>query len=483
MLVPGSATTPPGGLETRFRMRLSALPARPCLVAFVLVLLLAPAAPRLAAQSASALTPEQQNARRDHQRLMDLLGIKQLRPPVGNNQPPPYRTNFDESKANVYPTLPDALRLNDGQPVTTPKIWFAQRRPQLLQLFSREIVGRLPPNVPKVTWTVLNAEPGRVADIPVLIKKLQGHVDNSAWPAITVNIDLTLTTPINAGGPVPVIMELAFDAPITANILARPGNEGPSAEEQLISRGWGYAVLMPTSVQPDNSGKLEEGIIGLTSHGRPRKVDDWGCLRAWAWGASRAMDYFETDPTVDARQVGIEGHSRFGKTALVAMAYDQRFAIAYISSSGEGGAKLYRHIYGEELSNLTGVNEFHWFAGNLMKYAGPLTTGDLPIDAHELIGLCAPRPVFIGGGDAAPNMDGWADPKGMFLAAVAAGPVYRLLGKKDLGTTVFPPITTPLISGDIAYRQHQYGHTPMPNWPTFLDFASRYLHAPPAKKP
>jgi hypothetical protein len=120
--------------------------------------------------------------------------------------------------------------------------------------------------------------------------------------------------------------------------------------------------------------------------------------------------------------------------------------------------------------------------GNFLKYAGPLNTGDLPVDSHELIALCAPRPVFIGGGDSASNKDGWADAKGMFLAAAAAGPVYQLLGKKDLGATVMPPVGTPLIAGDIAFRQHPFGHTPAPNWPTFLTFASRYLHAPAAKK-
>jgi hypothetical protein len=179
---------------------------------------------------------------------------------------------------------------------------------------------------------------------------------------------------------------------------------------------------------------------------------------------------------VDARQVGIEGHSRLGKTALVAMAYDSRFAVLFTSSSGEGGAKLYRHIYGEPLSHLMNSSLYQWMDGNLLKYAGPLTPGDLPVDAHELIALCAPRPVFISGG--ATDGDGWADAKGMFLAAVGAGPVYRLLGKKDLGTTEFPPIETALIDGDVAFRQHSGGHTPAPNWPTFLNFASRYLHAP-----
>ena len=178
---------------------------------------------------------------------------------------------------------------------------------------------------------------------------------------------------------------------------------------------------------------------------------------------------------MDARQVGIEGHSRYGKAALVAMAYDPRFAIVFVSSSGEGGAKLHRRNWGEILENVAGAGEYHWMAGNFIKYAGPLTSNDLPVDSHELIALCAPRPVFVGAG--ATDGDGWADAKGMFLAAAAAGPVYKLLGKKDLGATEFPPIETPLIDGDVAFRQHSGGHTPAPNWPAFLKFASRYIRA------
>jgi len=156
------------------------------------------------------------------------------------------------------------------------------------------------------------------------------------------------------------------------------------------------------------------------------------------------------------------------------MAYDQRFAVVYVSSSGEGGAKLHRRNWGEIVENVAGTGEYHWMAGNFLKYAGPLTWNDLPVDSHELIALCAPRPVFISAG-AASKGDGWVDAKGMFMAAVGAGPVYRLLGGKDLGTTEFPPLETALIDGDVAYRQHSGGHTPGPNWPTFLTFASRYF--------
>jgi len=262
------------------------------------------------------------------------------------------------------------------------------------------------------------------------------------------------------------------------------GFAGPNWQALCLSNGWGCAVIVPTSYQADNGAGLTKGIIGLCNHGQPRKPDDWGALRAWAWGASRALDYFETDPAVDAKQVGIEGLSRYGKATLVTMAYDQRFAIALVGSSGEGGAKLHRRNFGELVENLTGTGEYHWMAGNFLKYGGPLTPGDLPVDAHELIALCAPRPVFISNGatSGTPGAEGtWIDQHGSFMAAVAAGPVYRLLGKKDLGTPgnyltdPMPPLNAALLDGELAWRQHDGGHTDAPNWPVFLQWASRYV--------
>src|SRR5439155_27132349 len=180
--------------------------------------------------------------------------------------------------------------------------------------------------------------------------------------------------------------------------------------------------------------------------------------------------------SVDAHHVGLEGLSRYGKATLVAMAYEPRLAVAFVGSSGEGGAKLSRRNFGEQVENLASTSEYHWMAGNFLKYAGPLTPNDLPVDAHELIALCSPRPVFISSGSQQVE-GGWVDATGMFFGGVGAGPVYRLLGKKDLGTTEFPPMETPLIDGDIAFRRHSGGLTTGPNWPTFITFASRYLPA------
>jgi hypothetical protein len=420
-------------------------------------------------------------AEQDHKRMMNLLGITSLRPGPSGDPNAPDAANTDELKANPYLNLPDALLLKNRRKVTTAEMWWNVRRPEIVEDFNREIYGRVPENLPQVNWEVTSTSRETNGDVPVITKQLTGHVDNSSYPLINVDIQLTLTTPASATGPVPVMMTYGFNFPRRgAGGLpggpsgGQPGNSGPTWQQQVLARGWGYAVLIPTSYQADNGAGLTQGIIGLVNQGRSRKVDDWGALRAWAWGASRALDYFETDKDVDAQQVGIEGLSRYGKAALVAMAFDHRFAIGFIGSSGEGGAKLHRRNFGEMVENVASSGEYHWMAGNFIKYAGPLTANDLPIDSHELIALCAPRPVFISVGS--PQVEGnWIDARGQFMAVVAAGPVYRILGKKDLGTTEMPPMEVALAAGDLSFRQHSGGHTTGPNWPTFLTFASRYM--------
>ncbi|MSR81141.1 MAG: acetylxylan esterase [Gemmataceae bacterium] len=409
----------------------------------------------------------------DHKRMMDLLNIKELRRGAnGNDRTAPNAANYDESKANPNPTLPDPLTLRNGKKVTTAEMWRKERRQEIVEDFDREVYGRVPKELPKVGWKVTDTKNEEVGGVATITKKLIGHVDNSSFPKITVDIQLTLTTPAAAKGPVPVIMEFGFGG---RGFGPPPGpRAAPTWQAQVLAKGWGYAIIVPNSIQADNGAGLTQGIIGLGNKGQPRKVDDWGALRAWAWGASRALDYFETDPTVDAKKVGIEGLSRYGKAAIVAMAYDERFAIGFIGSSGAGGAKLHRRNFGEQVENVAGSGEYHWMAGNYLKYAGPLTSKDLPVDSHELVALCAPRPVLISVGSQQVE-GGWVDAKGMFLAGVHAGPVYKLLDKKDLGTTEFPPQETALVEGEIAYRQHNGGHTTGPNWPTFLTFAERYF--------
>jgi peptidoglycan/xylan/chitin deacetylase (PgdA/CDA1 family) len=418
----------------------------------------------------------QQATQLDYKNMLAQLRIDSTRRGPSGNPSAPDAANTDESKATQYKSLPDPLTLKNGKKVTDAKTWWNKRRPEIVEDFDREIYGGIPKNTPKVTWEVLSVTNDTSNHVPAITKKLIGHADNSSYPAITVNIDLTLTTPANATGPVPVIMEFGFIFPAGFRFPAPPAGTPveKSWQQQLLEKGWGYAILIPTSYQADNGGGLTQGIIGLCNKGQPRKPDDWGALRAWAWGASRAIDYFETDKAVNAKAIGIEGLSRYGKATIVTMAYEPRLAVAFVGSSGNGGVKIMRRIFGEQVENLASSGGYHWFAGNFIKYAGPLTANDLPVDAHELVALCAPRPVFISSGS--PKVEGnWVDAKGMFLGGAYAGSVYRLLGKKDYGTMEFPPMETALIDGELAFRQHSGGHTTGPNWPTFIKWASRYL--------
>ena len=416
-----------------------------------------------------ALTAEQ-----DHRRLLRALGITALRPGADPRDPTsPHAANTDEARAQPYSKLPDSLVTDAGRPVTTPSDWWNVRRPEIVAHFEREVYGRVPAHVPGVTWEVRRTFTETKGGVPVVTKQLAGRVDNRAYPFVEVTIDLTLSVPAAAAGPVPVMLHFGWPASIRSLFPTPPG---PTWEEQVLAQGWGVATYLPTSVQADHGAGLTQGIIGLTSRGQPRGPEEWGALRAWAWGASRALDYFATDPTVDAGRVGLEGLSRYGKAVLVAMAFDPRFAVALVSSSGAGGAKLHRRDFGERVENLASAAAYHWMAGNYLRYAGPLTPDDLPVDAHELIALCAPRPVFIGAG--AGEVEGhWIDQRGMFLATVAAAPVYELLGQQGLGTAELPAVGEALVEGALGWRQHEGGHTTLPNWPTFLAWANRRLGA------
>lgn len=473
--------------------------------------------------------------------MMDQLGIKSLRPGPSGNESAPNHANYDESKANPYPELPDALTLRNGKKVTAPDQWWKQRRPEIIEDFEREVYGRLPKNIPAVTWQIKIQEREFVGRTPVMARQLIGRVDNSSYPLIDVNIAMTLVTPANVPGPVPMLIMFGpsyLPAPIQPNLqdfdklnaalkkllaedpeikeildkypgynpLVRPqgispmgypllpttGSDTPSTQK-LLEAGWGYVMLDPSSIQADNGAGLTRGIIGLVNKGQPRKPDDWGSLRAWAWGAARVLDYLETDPTVDAKHVGIEGVSRYGKAALVTLAFEDRFAFGLIGSSGKGGATLHRRVFGEAVENLTGGGEYHWMAGNYLKYgasegkSGNMNASHLPVDSHELIALCAPRPVFISYGIPEQGDAKWLDQQGSYMAVVAAGSVYKLLGAKDIGvsndykTEKMPAVNVSLLDGELAWRQHDGGHTDAPNMKYFIEWASRYVYGSQSK--
>jgi hypothetical protein len=432
----------------------------------------------------------------DHGRMMDLLHLAEpgsLPPPADDPRRPanthpvggaspnwtddvPGHTivrsswgnwsNYDLARADRF-AIPDVLTLKNGEPVRDADTWWNRRRPEILGDFESEIYGRIPRNTPTVTWEV--AETVRDAlNGAATLKRIVGRIDNSSYPSANPSIAIALYIPAGAPGPVPVMVVASWN---TTGRGFGPAPGGPTAMEQVIAHGWGFALVNTYLIQADSGGGLNLGIIGLVNQGRSRKPDDWGALAAWSWGLSRAIDYFETDRDVDARRLGIEGHSRWGKEALFAAALDPRWAIVYSSCSGEGGAKLHRHDVGESVDNVCGPGEYHWMAGNFLKYAGHWDR--LPVDQHELIALIAPRPVFITGG----TQDLWSDPVGEFKACVYAGPVYRLLGRRDLGTTEVPAPDVALIDGDIGFRLHAGGHTDLPDWPTFLTFADRYFKA------
>jgi len=479
-------------------------------------------------------SPVVYTADQDHENMMKQLGIKSLRPGPSGNENAPDHANYDESLANPCPQLPDVLTLKNGKKVTTADMWWKLRRPEIVEDFEREVYGRLPKKIPAVKWTVKVTDREYVGRVPVVAKLLVGHVDNSECPQINVDINMMLVVPANAKGPVPVLMmfggrpslpspaqpsnedlekintafkemliksspdmQAIFDKypayqPITK--LAGPNMFAPptaakelSPTEQLLAAGWGYVTIDPSSIQADNGAGLTKGIIGLVNKGQPRKPEDWGSLRAWAWGAARALDYLETEPLVDAKKVGIEGVSRYGKAALVTLAFEPRFAVGLIGSSGKGGAALHRRVFGEAVESLTGTGEYHWMAGNYLKYGtsqssfGAKTGCDLAVDSHELIALCAPRLTFISYGIPEQGDAKWLDQTGSYMSTIAAGSVFKLLGAKDLGVSndymkeKMPPVLTGLLDGELAWRQHNGGHTDVPNFPTFIPWATKLL--------
>jgi hypothetical protein len=415
----------------------------------------------------------------DYQNMLDQLDIKKVR----KGRDARVKDTSDEATANPYKdSMPDLMTFKDGTKVKTADQW-EKRRAEIVEEFEREVYGRVPKKVPKVNWEVTKTDEGESGGIATVTKTLVGNVDNSDFPKIKVAIQASFTVPRYAAGRVPIILQFAGG-------FGRGRGGASSWTQQALDKAWAYGTINPNSIQGDNS-RLREGIIGLTNKGEPRGPEDWGALRAWAWGVSRLLDYFEEHPEagVDAKKVCITGVSRYGKAALVTTALDERVAAGFVASSGAGGAKLFRRDFGELLENLAGRGEYHWMAGNFLKYgadegkSGKQTAADLPADQHMLIALCAPRACFISYGVPEKGDPNWVDAHGSFMAAVLAGPAYRLLGKKDLGTPgdyladKLPPVNT-LLGGELAWRQHDGGHTNIPNFPTFYEWAGRYISSP-----
>ena len=468
-----------------------------------------------------------------HAHMMQELGIEAMQAGPSGNPTAPNHANYDEALANPYPNLPKALVMKDGRKVTSAEMWWNERRPQIEEMYEKYVYGFIPKNVPKVHWQVVAVDHENIGFTPVIAKEVIGHVDNSAYPLIRVNIRMMVVTPANAKGPVPMLMMFGpsdFPAPnqpsraeykrINDALKALMVQQDPSLKKvfeehpawepesrppfhfpqlnadgglpntwELVGAGWGFTMIDTNSIQADNGAGLTEGIIGLTNHGQPRTPEQWGALRAWAWGASRGLDYLKTDPAVNGDEVGIEGVSRWGKAALITMAFDKRFRMVLVGSSGKGGATPLRRHFGEEVASLASSGEFHWMAGNFLKYAatkakfGSMNPGDIPVDSNELIAMCAPRLVFISYGIPAKGDAQWLDQRGSWMATVDASKVWTLLGAKGLSpaptqnykTAPMPPVNHGLLDGKLAWRQDDGGHTDAPNMIFFIHWADKWM--------
>jgi len=394
--------------------------------------------------------------------------------------------NYTEAKVGEY-TLPDPLIMASGALVTDFNTWQTKRRPELVKLFEENQYGRAPAKPRAMRFEVV--EEGTPAfDGKAIRKQVRIHFgDEESSPAM----DLLIYLPPDAKGPVPLLLNINF----TANNLMvddpgvkvgrvwdREQNKRVPAENgrrfgQLqvlptIARGFGIATFNYADVDPDVAGAIEHGVRQqYLKPGESKPADDeWGTIAAWAWGISRAVDYFETDPQIDAKRIAITGCSRLGKTVMWAGANDPRIALVIASCSGEGGAALSRRNYGETISHLEAPTRYPYqFASNYQKWAAD--PNQAPIDANLLVALVAPRPLLLQTGDT----DKWSDPKGEFLAAVAATPVYELFGDAGIEVTELPPAGK-IVGGELAFYMHDGGHGLVPSdWNVYLDFMERYL--------
>ncbi len=398
--------------------------------------------------------------------------------------------NYDESKTGDYKaTLPDPLTMLDGTKVTTAKQWEKKRRPEIVRLFEEHQYGKWPAKRPKLRYTV---EQDMGFDGEAVRKQTTIYFspdDNGP------KVDVLIYLPKDADGPVPLLLNIGFMANNVT--VSDPGvnagfNWNPQTKERtpvasnpnfrgfgmdatiksFLKEGFGFATLHYTDIDPDFLGGATLGVRGLylKDGAQEPAANEWGSISAWAWGISNVVDYFEKDPDIDAKRIAITGASRLGKTVMWAGARDERIAVVLASCSGEGGAAISRRLYGETVAHLTEKSRFPYqFAANYGNYGADVTK--LPVDAHMLVSLIAPRPLLLQTG----TTDNWSDAKGEFYAAVEAGKVYRLLGKDDLGTDVLPAPDQPIYS-TLGYFMHEGGHGNLPiDWEIFLEYVKRYL--------
>lgn len=396
--------------------------------------------------------------------------------------------NYDESKVGNY-TLPDPLVLENGHRVRDARTWYRSRRSEILRLFEDNVYGRSPGRPSDEQFELFDNDRQALGGKAIRKQVTIFFSGNRGGP----QEDVLIYLPAGARRPVPLVLSLNFsgnhsviddpavklpllwDRRTKARLRATEESRGNAkdfegAVQRLLAHGYGFATIYYGDIDPDFAGGLPYGVRALFLNQEQKEPgpSDWGAIAAWGWGLSRALDYMETDPQINSRRVAILGHSRLGKTVLWAGARDTRFAMVLANCSGEGGASLARRNYGETVKHLN-VNFPYWFCRIYQKYGDHVD--QMPVDTHELIALIAPRPVYL----ATAEQDQWADPKGQFLAAVAAEPVYRLLGKRGLETSQMPPLNQPIMH-DIGfhYRSGKHQITPF-DWDQYVKFADMHL--------
>jgi hypothetical protein len=370
--------------------------------------------------------------------------------------------NYYEEKVPSY-ILPDILTTLDGRKVTKSSMWTKVRRPEILELFRENIFGRVPETPYEKSFKVVNLDKNAMGGTATL--KQVDITITSAGKSLVIH--LTLFTPNNAKKPVPAFLLIDNRGPANTDPSRKVKSEFWPVEE-AVARGYGMAVFSNADVDPDDFDDFKNGIHALLDK-NPRPADAWGTIAAWAWGASRCMDYLVTDKDINAKKIAVVGHSRGGKTALWAGAEDTRFAMVLSNESGAGGAALARRRFGETVSRINTAFP-HWFCSNYKKFSN--NENALPVDMHMLLALIAPRALYV---DCA-SEDLWGDPRGSYLSLYNAVPVFNLSGIKSDIPEAMPPLNKQVMSGKVAYHIRDGVHNMLlKDWNWFMDFADVVL--------